>query len=76
MGPAMNDSGKIGVVTVTYNSGKVLVQFLQSLTTQAYTNFIVYAVDNASQDDSIARMQAWNDERLRVIRNEVNVGIA
>jgi len=72
----MNNPGKIGIVTVTYNSGKVLDQFLQSLASQTHANFAVYAVDNASQDDSIARMQAWNDERLRVIRNAVNVGVA
>jgi hypothetical protein len=76
MDSAMNNPGKIGIVTVTYNSGKVLDQFLESLAAQTHANFVVYAVDNASQDDSIARMQAWSDERLRVIRNEVNVGIA
>src|ERR1700735_454529 len=76
MDSAMNNPGKIGIVTVTYNSGKVLDQFLQSLASQTHANFAVYAVDNASQDDSIARMQAWNDERLRVIRNAVNVGVA
>jgi GT2 family glycosyltransferase len=49
---------------------------LQSLTAQSYTNFTVYAVDNASHDDSIARLQEWNDSRLRVIRNDDNLGIA
>ena len=65
----MNRSGKIGVVTVTYNSGRVLGPFLQSLVTQTYGNFLVYVVDNASQDSSIAQLGDWADERLRVIPN-------
>jgi GT2 family glycosyltransferase len=72
----MNKSGKIGVVTVTYNSGLVLGAFLQSLVTQTHGNFLVYVVDNASQDTSIAQLKDWADGRLRVIANEVNVGIA
>jgi GT2 family glycosyltransferase len=76
MGFVMDNSGKIGIVTVTYNSGKVVDQFLQSLAMQIYKNFIVYAVDNASQDDTLERLQAWKDERLRVILNGANVGIA
>ena len=72
----MNNPAKIGIVTVTYNSGKVLEQFLESLAAQTHRTFFLYAVDNASKDDSVAQLKAWNDERLRVIRNEVNVGIA
>jgi GT2 family glycosyltransferase len=72
----MNISGTIGVVTVTYNSGSVLEPFLQSLVAQTYRNFILYAVDSGSIDNSIALLDAWKDERLRVIPNESNVGIA
>jgi GT2 family glycosyltransferase len=72
----LDSSGKVGIVTVTYNSGKVLDPFLQSLEAQIYGNFLLYAVDNASQDDSLVQLETWNDERLRVIPNAVNVGIA
>jgi len=76
MNLTLDGSGKIGIVTVTYNSGKVLDPFLQSLEAQIYGNFLLYAVDNASQDDSLVQLETWNDERLRVIPNAVNVGIA
>jgi hypothetical protein len=72
----MDSSGKIGIVTVTYNSEKVLDQFLQSLTAQTYDKFVLYAVDNASRDATAARLKAWGDPRLRLIENTVNVGIA
>lgn len=76
MNPPKNSIGIIGVVTVTYNSGRVLDKFLRSLTSQTYDNFLLYAVDSGSQDDSIAQLEAWEDKRLRVIPNAVNVGIA
>ncbi len=72
----MNCSAKLGVVTVTYNSGRVLDPFLHSLAAQTYGNFIVYAVDSGSRDSTIAQLEAWSDERLRVIPNTVNVGVA
>jgi GT2 family glycosyltransferase len=72
----MNNSDKIGVVTVTYNSGSVLEQFLHSVAAQTYGNFLLYAVDNASQDTTLTQLEASNDARLRVIPNSVNVGVA
>ena len=71
-----SNTGKIGVVTVTYNSGTVLSAFLESMARQSYGNFLLYAVDNASKDDSVAQLEAWGDARLRVIANAENVGVA
>jgi len=72
----MNRSARIGVVTVTYNSERVLDQFLHSLELQTYGNFLVYAVDSGSTDGTIARLKAWTDKRLQVIPNSENIGIA
>ena len=44
---------KIGVVTITYNSSKVVVDFLKSLSKQTYPDFKLYIIDNNSQDDTI-----------------------
>jgi GT2 family glycosyltransferase len=68
--------GTIGIVTVTYNSGTVLADFIASLEGQSYGNFLVYAVDNASKDETIPMLEAWKDSRLRIIPNETNVGVA
>lgn len=72
----MASSGKIGVVTVTYNSGPVLDLFLQSLDAQTHSDFLLYAVDNASHDTSVAQLEAWGDARLRLIANTENIGVA
>ena len=39
---------KVGIVTVTYNSGRVLPEFLTSVWAQTHTECVVYAVDNDS----------------------------
>ncbi|MCB0541800.1 MAG: glycosyltransferase, partial [Bacteroidetes bacterium] len=41
---------KIGVITVTYNSKNVIEAFLDSILNQTYSDFILYVVDNISQD--------------------------
>lgn len=72
----IQNSEKIGIVTVTYNSGKVLDGFLRSLESQTYADFLIYAIDNDSKDDSVSQLKAWQDARLRLIVNDANVGIA
>lgn len=66
----------VGVVTVTYNSGKVIDAFLASLTHQTYADFILYAVDNASSDATLSQIVAVADPRIRVTANSNNLGIA
>jgi GT2 family glycosyltransferase len=72
----MESSKRIGVVTVAYNSGRVLEQFLRSVGAQTHGDFLLYVVDNASGDSTLAQLEAWGDARIRVIPNTLNVGIA
>lgn len=72
----MISSQKIGVVTVTFNSGAVLEDFLVSLDGQSHKNFTLYAIDNASTDNSVRRLSAEHPFDVRVIANPDNVGIA
>jgi len=72
----MSSERQVGVVTVTYNSGRVIDGFLRSLLAQAHPFFILYAVDNASTDSTLERIAACSDKRIRVIANPDNRGIA
>jgi GT2 family glycosyltransferase len=67
---------RIGVVTVTYNSGAVLLPFLRCVFQQTHRDFILFAVDNASSDDTLRLLHECGDERLRVVRNIDNRGVA
>lgn len=71
---ASNDC--IGVVTVTYNSAKVLPDFLFSMAQQTHRDYLLFAIDNASADDSLRLLREWGDKRLRIIPNSDNRGVA
>src|SRR5579862_9142466 len=66
----------IGIVTVTYNSGLVIDDFLRSLLAQTYRDFILYIVDNASSDRTLSLVNGYNDPRICIIANSGNLGIA
>lgn len=65
----------VGVVTVLFNSSSVLPDFFASLKCQQFQNFHVWAIDNASTDDSVALCRVQGD-RFTVIANPTNVGVA
>ena len=67
---------QVGLVTITYNSAKVLPSFLECVWKQTFSNFLLYVIDNASNDDTINILQEQKDDRLRVILNKNNVGVA
>jgi GT2 family glycosyltransferase len=67
--------GRIGIATVLFNSSRVLPDFLSSLRLQTHRDYIVYAVDNSSNDDSAALCRI-EGERFRVIENIHNTGFA
>jgi GT2 family glycosyltransferase len=66
---------KIGVVTVLFNSSTVLPEFFASLERQEMREFHVWAVDNASADDSVEQCRA-HAETVTVIANATNIGVA
>lgn len=65
-------------MTVTipvYNGLPHLTRALDSVLAQSYTDLDIVVIDNASTDDSFAHVTARDDERIRVIRNETNLGM-
>jgi GT2 family glycosyltransferase len=73
--PTRFTPGKIGVVTVLFNSDSVLEDFFDSIDRQDYCDYIVYCVDNESKDDSVSQCVA-KAGRYVVIENGQNLGVA
>ena len=67
---------KIGLVTITYNSVDVLKGFLDSTFKQTFQNFVIYIIENNSQDNTLTVLEKYNDERIVLIKNSENVGVA
>jgi len=72
----MVESGRIGVVTVTFNSAGVISDFMNSLLQQTGADFILYIVDNASSDETVQRISEYRDSRVVLLRSPTNLGVA
>lgn len=59
-----------------YNYGHYIGQTIQSVLNQTYQNFEIIIADNASTDDSIAVIESFKDSRIRLLRNNYNIGFA
>ncbi len=72
----------ISIIILNYNGrknlGAILTDCLSSVLNSDYPNFEVLFVDNASTDDSVSfvKMKFGSDARLRIIKNEQNLGFA
>lgn len=69
----------IGIVTVLYNSEKVLKPFFDSLNNQSYSNLTLYVINNASPDKSKIIVEEQSPKtRFPIVLIDVgaNVGVA
>ena len=67
---------KIGLVTITYNSADVIRDFLESTFSQTFQNFVIYIIDNNSQDDTLEILTEYTDSRIKLVKNKKNDGVA
>jgi len=59
-----------------YNYGHYIAETIQSILNQTYQNFEIIVADNASTDNSIEVIKSFDDPRIRLIRNQYNIGFA
>ena len=67
---------KIGLVTITYNSADVIRDFLKSTFSQTFKNFVIYIIDNNSQDNTLEILTEYTDNRITLVKNKKNIGVA
>lgn len=74
----MSDGNRLAVVTVTFNSVKVIDEFLLSAARQSLPDFKLYVIDNASTDGTVERLEVASraDGRIVVVANAENLGFA
>lgn len=64
---------KVRVVLPTYNSSRWIEQTLGSLLEQTYTDFDVLVIDDASTDNTVELIRSFNESRVSLIVNEMNM---
>jgi glycosyltransferase involved in cell wall biosynthesis len=76
-----NEEPLVSVVVPTYNSSKTVLETLDSILAQTYSNLEVLIGDDASTDETIELCQDWLDRhskrflRAELLRNPENLGI-
>jgi len=75
----MNDTVPlVSVIMPAYNSERFIEDAVCSVIAQTYTNWELLVIDDGSVDSTcaIAERLAAEDERIQLIRNEINMGVA
>ncbi|HYH62914.1 MAG TPA: glycosyltransferase family 2 protein, partial [Solirubrobacterales bacterium] len=75
-GEAAAQEPEVSVVVPSFNRWPLLSRALASVLAQSGVNFEVLVVDDFSSDETPERLAAVEDPRLRVIRQESNMGVA
>ena len=63
----------ISVIMPVYNGEKYLKKAIDSILSQSFTNFEFIIINDGSTDLSEKIIKAYKDERIRYIKNEVNI---
>ena len=72
----MTTSPKVSVVIPVHNGQDYVGQTIESILSQTFRDFELLLLDDASSDGSPSIMKGYTDPRIRLVRNEVNIGIA
>ena len=71
-----NQDPSFSICIPNYNYGKYIGDTIKSVLNQTYQNFEVIVVDNASTDNSIEVIESFNDPRIKLYKNNYNIGFA
>lgn len=66
----------VSVVVCAYNGERFLRPAIESILNQTFRDFELIVIDDCSMDSTPQILREFKDERMRVARNERNLGIA
>lgn len=66
---------KVTVFIPVYNRERYIQEAVDSILAQSFPDFELLLIDDGSTDSSVAIMNSYTDPRIRLVRNECNLGI-
>lgn len=69
------DHPKLTIAIPTRNRAALLVRLVRQCLEQTEPDFEIIVSDNASEDDTLARLAEFSDSRLTVLRQHQNIGM-
>lgn len=67
---------KVSVIMPVYNVARYVEEAIASVLNQTYKDFELIIVDDCSTDNSLALCEAFDDKRIKIVRHDVNRGLA
>lgn len=71
----MVDNIKVSVIMSVYNCEEFLGEAVSSILGQTFRDFEFIIVDDGSTDRSLEVLRSFDDDRIRIIENESNIGL-
>jgi len=72
----MSATPAVSIILPTYNRASLISRTIRSVLAQTFTNFELIIIDDASTDNTMEIIRAFQDPRIRIIRHEQNQGEA
>lgn len=69
-------SSLLSVIITAYNRERTIQRCIDSVLNQSYKNIEIIVIDDNSQDDTFKIIKSYVDKRIKIYKNEVNLGAA
>lgn len=66
----------VTVIMPAFNAGKFISESITSVLAQEGISFELLVLDDCSTDDTAAKVMAFDDPRIRLVRMDVNMGVS
>lgn len=70
-----NNIAHISILMPAYNAEKYIAETIDSMLAQSYPFFEFIIIDDASKDRTVEIIEKYEDKRIKLLRNEKNLGI-
>ena len=71
----MQHKPKVSLVMKVYNGEQYLCQAIDSILNQTFRDFELLIIDDGSTDHSVEKIRNYEDQRIRFLQNERNMGL-
>jgi glycosyltransferase involved in cell wall biosynthesis len=66
---------EVTVFMAVFNGEKFIKQAIDSVLEQTFRDFELLLIDDGSTDNSVSIIKEYNDDRIRLLQNETNLGL-